>query len=73
MFVVKVLRDERAKFDGVCEEEEQPVEEDDAVRVAGPPVLDVLDVEDYAERYKGEDGGPEAEVTEPYVFVVFDL
>jgi hypothetical protein len=73
MFAMKLLRNERAKFDGVCDEEEQPVEEDDAVGVAGPPVLDVLDVEYDAERYKGNNSGPEAEVTEPYVFVVFDL
>lgn len=73
MFVVKLLGDERAKFDGVCDEEEQPVEEDDAVGVARPPVLDILDVEDDAERYKGKNSGPEAEVTEPYVFVVIDL
>jgi len=67
------LRDERAKFDGVCEEKEQPIEEDDAIGIARPPVLDVLNIEDDAEGCKRENGGPEAEVTEPYVFVVLDL
>jgi hypothetical protein len=73
MFMVKILGDEGAQLDGVCDEEEKPVEENHAVRVAGSPMLNVLDIEDDAERYEGEYGGPEAEVAGPYICVVFDL
>jgi len=36
-------------------------------------MLEILDVKYDAERYEGEYGGPEAEISKPYVFVVFDL
>jgi hypothetical protein len=73
MFAMYLLGDERAEFDGVCDEQEEPVEEGHAVGIPRSPVFEVLDVEDDAEGNDGEDGGPEAEVAGPYIFVVLDL
>lgn len=73
MFAMYLLGDEGAELDGVCDEQEEPVEEDHAVGISRPPVFDILDVEYEAERDDGDYGCPETEVTGPYVFVVFDL
>jgi len=73
MFAVYLLRDERAEFDGVRDEQEKPVEQHDTVGIPRSPVFDVLDVEDEKKGDDGEDRGPETEVTGPYVLVVFDL
>jgi hypothetical protein len=73
MFAMYLLGDEGAELDGVCDEQEEPIEEDHAVGISRPPVLDILDVEYEAERDDGDYGCPETEVAGPYVFVVFDL
>ena len=73
MFLVQLLRDERAKLYTICDEEKKPVEEDDTVGIARAPVLNVLDVEDDEERNDGDGGGPKAEVPGPDAGKVLDL
>lgn len=73
MFAIQVAGDEGAEFDGVGDEQEQPVEQDDAIGIARPPMLRVLDEEDDAEGDEGEDGGPETKVAGPYALVVSNL
>jgi hypothetical protein len=73
MLAMQVLGDEGAQLNGICDEEEEPVEEDYTVGIARPPVLNVLDVKYDAERNKCQDGGPEAKVASPYILVVLDL
>jgi hypothetical protein len=73
MLAMDLLRDEGTELDSVGNEQQKPIEEYDTVCVAGPPVFDILDVEDDAEGDDGESRGPETEVACPDVFVVFDL
>lgn len=73
MFAIELLGDERAKLDAVCDKEEQPVEEHDAVGVARPPMLDILDVEDDEEGDDVDGSGPKAEIPSPDACKVLDL
>jgi len=73
MLSMNVLGNERTELDGVCDEEEEPVEEHHAVGIARPPMFNILDGEDDAERSERKYRGPEAEVASPDIFVVLDL
>lgn len=73
MLFVELLRYERAKLDTICDEKEQPINEDDSVGIARAPMFNVLDVEDEEERYERNGGGPEAEIPGPDACEVFDL
>jgi hypothetical protein len=73
MFLVELLGDERAKLHTVCDEKEQPVEEDYTIGVARAPVFDVLDIEDDDERNYVDGGGPKAEIPSPDACEILDL
>ena len=70
---VYILLDQRAQFYAEGDENEQPVEEYDAVWVSRSPMLDVLYVEYDAQGDNRDDGGPKPKVTSPNFLVVFDL
>ena len=71
--VVYLLRDEGAKFDRIGNQQEEPEEQDHAVGVAGPRVLDPLYGEDKSQRKYRQDGCPCANVAEPDSGQVDDL
>jgi hypothetical protein len=73
MLLMNVLGNERTELDSVCDEEEEPVEEHYTVRIARPPMFNVLDEEDESERDERKYRSPEAEVASPNIFVVLDL
>lgn len=52
---------------------EDPIEENDTVRLPAPPMLIILNRKDNAERGQGEQRVPEAEVNQPVLGVGLDL
>ena len=73
MLMVNLLGNQRPELDRICDEQKEPVEQHNAIGITRSPVLNVLYVEDNHERDEVEYGGPEAEVADPYAFVIFDL
>jgi hypothetical protein len=67
------LRDQGPELHCEGYEDEKPVEEDDEVRIARPPVFNILYGEYEAGRNNSDDGRPESEITGPNIFVVSDL
>lgn len=64
-----MLRDERAKFDGEGDQEEEPVEQDDAIGVSEARVLEPLDREDDEEREDRSRRCPDTKITQPNILV----
>jgi hypothetical protein len=67
------LRDQRPKLDGKRNQEEQPVEQDDAVGVPESRVFEPLDGKDDKERDNCSSGGVDPEVAVPNIPVADDL
>lgn len=68
-----MLRNQRPEFDAKCDDEEKPVEKDNAVRIAKSSMLEPLDLEYDAQGYNREDAGPESEIGSPYVRIANNL
>jgi hypothetical protein len=67
------LRDQGPELHSEGYEKEEPVEEDDAVWIARPPMLNILYGKYEAGREHSDDCRPESEISSPNMFVVFDL
>ena len=59
---VGLLRDERLQFDTISNDKEEPVEQDDSVRLSAAPMLIILYGKYHTQRPECQDGGPESEV-----------
>lgn len=70
---VDLLGDKRSQLDSQSDEQEQPVEEDNPVRVTQPRVFEPLYRKYYGKGRYSEGSRPYPEVAEPYVRVADDL
>jgi hypothetical protein len=70
---VYFLRDQRTEFDTERDEEEEPVEQDNTVRISEASMFQPLYPEDDPKRYYCQNTRPESKVARPYIGIVQDL